>query len=109
VAVLVADRVQYYETICGGAGAGLGTSWAGGMVETQGTTIETSDVLRMFPTFVWKAEVAPGVRLGIENDVLGILDEMRGAAAEPAPGRGWQSERAIITRFLKVCRLLLTF
>jgi uncharacterized protein (TIGR02466 family) len=68
------------------------------MVETQGTTIETSDVLRRFPTFVWKAEVAPGVRLGFENDVLGILDEMRGAAAEPAPGRGWPSERDLHRR-----------
>jgi len=68
------------------------------MVETQGTTIETSDVLRMFPSFVWKAEVAPGVRLGIENDVLGILDEMRSAAAEPVLGRGWQSERDLHRR-----------
>ena len=57
------------------------------MVETQGTTTETSDVLRIFPTFVWKAEVTPGVGLGIEDDVLGTLDEMRGAAAQPALGR----------------------
>ena len=36
-----------------------GTGRNGGMVKTQGTTTETPDVLRMFPTFVWKAEVAP--------------------------------------------------
>ena len=33
------------------------------------------------------------MRLGIEDDVLEILAGMRGAAAEPALGRCWQSER----------------
>ncbi len=36
------------------------------MVETNGANFEASDVLRVFPTFVWKAQVAPGVRRGIE-------------------------------------------
>ena len=59
------------------------------MVETYGANFEASDVLRMFPTFVWKAQVAPSVRQGIEDDVLAKLDEMRRDAGEPAPGRGW--------------------
>ena len=63
------------------------------MVETYGYNFEASDVLRLFPTFVWKAQVAPGVRQGIEDDVLDKLDEMRRDAGEPAPGRGWQSEK----------------
>ncbi len=63
------------------------------MVETYGADFEALDVLRMFSTFVWKAQVAPGVRQGIEDDVLAKLDEMRGGAGEPAPGRGWQSEK----------------
>ena len=63
------------------------------MSERRGITIQKSDVLRLFPTFVWKAEVSPAVRLGIEKDVLGTLHEMRSASAEPARGRGWQSER----------------
>ena len=62
------------------------------MAETHGATFEASDVLRMFPTFVWKAQVAPSVRQEIEDDVRAKLDEMRCDAGEPAPGRGWQSK-----------------
>ncbi len=69
------------------------TGWAGGMVETQGANFEASDTLRVFPTFVWKAQVAPGVGQGIEDDVLAKLDELRLGADEPAPGRGWQSPK----------------
>jgi uncharacterized protein (TIGR02466 family) len=63
------------------------------MAETYGANFETSDVLRMFPTFVWKAQVAPSARQGIEDDVLAKLDEMRRDGSAPAPGRGWQSEK----------------
>ena len=63
------------------------------MVETQAANFEASDVLRVFPTFVWKAQVAPGVRRRIEDDVVAKLDAMRLGAGEPAPGRGWQSPK----------------
>ena len=63
------------------------------MVKTIDTIFEVSDLLRMFPTMVWKAQVAASVRQGIESDVLVKLDEMRRDAREPAPGRGWQSEK----------------
>ena len=63
------------------------------MVETYGANFEALDVLRMFPTFVWKAQAAPSVRQGIEDDVLAKLDAMRRDAGEPVPGRGWQSEK----------------
>ncbi len=65
------------------------------MVETFGANFETSDMLRMFPTFVRKAQVTPGVRQGIEDDVLSKLDEMSRDAGEPAPGRGWQSAKQL--------------
>ena len=63
------------------------------MAETYGANFETSDVLRMFPTFVWKAQVAPSVRQGIEEDVFAKLDELRRDADPPVPGSGWQSEK----------------
>jgi uncharacterized protein (TIGR02466 family) len=63
------------------------------MAETYGANFETSDVLRMFPTFVWKAQVAPSVRQGIEDDVFAKLDELRRNADAPVAGRGWQSEK----------------
>ncbi len=63
------------------------------MVKTFGANFNASDVLRMFPTFVWKAQVVPSARQGIDDDVLAKLDEMRRDAGEPAPGRGWPSEK----------------
>ena len=63
------------------------------MVETYGANFEALDMLRMFPTFVWKAQAAPSVRQGIEDDVLAKLDAMRRDAGEPVPGRGWQSAK----------------
>ena len=73
------------------------------MVETYGANFEASDVLRMFLTFVWKAQVTPSVRQGIEDDVLGKLDEMRRDTGEPSPGRGWQIAKidARVSRFPK--------
>jgi uncharacterized protein (TIGR02466 family) len=62
------------------------------MTEIYGANFEASDVLRMFPTFVWKGQVAPSVRQEIEDDVLAKLGEMRHDAGELAPGGGWQSE-----------------
>ena len=59
------------------------------MVEAYGANFEASDVLRMFPTFVWKAQVAPSARQEIEDDVIAKLDEMRRDAGEPAPDRVW--------------------
>ena len=50
-------------------------------------------MLRMFPTFVWKARVPPKVRHEIEDDVLAKLDGMRREANETAPGLGWQSRK----------------
>ncbi len=63
------------------------------MAETYGANFAASDVIRMFPTFVWKAQVAPSVRQWIEDDVLAKLDKLRRDAGEPVPGHGWQSEK----------------
>ena len=73
------------------------------MVETYGANFKASDVLRMFPTFVWKAQVTPSVRQGIEDDALANLDGMRRDAGEPALGRGGQIVEigARVSRFPK--------
>jgi len=65
------------------------------MVETLGVEFESSDMLRMFPTLVWKAQVAPSVRQKIEDDVLAKLDDMRCGVGESAPGPRWQSETGL--------------
>ena len=65
------------------------------MVEIPGVAFESSDILRMFPTLVWKAQVAPSVRQKIKDDVLAKLDDMRCGAGEPAPGPCWQSETGL--------------
>ena len=73
------------------------------MVEIYGANFEASDVLRMFLTFVGKAQVTPSVRQGIEDDVLAKTDEMRRDAGEPPPSRGWQIAEigARVSRFPK--------
>ena len=73
------------------------------MVKTQAANFESSDMLRVFPTFVWKAQVAPGDRRRIEDDVLAKLDEMRRDTGELAPGRGWHIAEigARVSRFPK--------
>jgi uncharacterized protein (TIGR02466 family) len=54
-----------------------------------------SDVVSMFPTLVWKIELAAGVRARIEAAVLPMLDQTRGGQPPPVAGAAWQSERAL--------------
>jgi len=54
-----------------------------------------SDVVSMFPTLVWKIELAADVRQRIEATVLPVLDEMRRGLPLLAPGAAWQSESAL--------------
>ena len=59
--------------------------WVGGVVETFGANFEASDMLRMFPTFIRNAQVAPSIRRGIEDNVFSKLDEMSRDAGEVVP------------------------
>ena len=54
-----------------------------------------SDVISMFPTLVWKAEMDEQVRGAIESRALGALAHMRRELPPLAPGQGWQSVQTL--------------
>jgi uncharacterized protein (TIGR02466 family) len=51
--------------------------------------IETSEVIPMFPTLVWKLQLQPTFRAAVEPRILGALESLR--QGRPAAGEGWQS------------------
>jgi uncharacterized protein (TIGR02466 family) len=57
---------------------------------------EASGVLRLFPVFVWKAQLAAGVCGPINAAIRGLLDELAPGAL--APGTLWQSGHALHRR-----------
>jgi uncharacterized protein (TIGR02466 family) len=65
------------------------------MTKNHGSDIEAADVLRMFPTFVWKAELKPDVHKKINENILAKLDQLRETLPELAQGQAWQSDQAL--------------
>ena len=60
--------------------------------------IETSDVIPMFPTLLWKIQLKPQLREGLDAKILGALEGLRRGLPELESGRGWQSEQALHER-----------
>jgi uncharacterized protein (TIGR02466 family) len=60
--------------------------------------IETSDVIPMFPTLVWKIHLRPAWRDVVAAQILPALAALRAKAPPLGPGRGWQSEQALHER-----------
>ena len=56
---------------------------------------ETSEVLRLFPTFVWKAQLSPEIYRPINAAILGELGALLPSPREPAPGTLWQSRHGL--------------
>ncbi len=54
-----------------------------------------SDVLRMFPTFVWKAELGPAARRSINDGIVRTLGEIGAPFAQLKPGESWQSDHGL--------------
>jgi uncharacterized protein (TIGR02466 family) len=65
------------------------------MTERQLLHDEAPAVLRLFPSFVWKADLKADVHQGLNESLVRALDHMR--QGEPALGLGqsWQSEQAL--------------
>ncbi|MGH8286369.1 MAG: 2OG-Fe(II) oxygenase family protein [Steroidobacteraceae bacterium] len=55
----------------------------------------TSDVISMFPTFVWRIEIEAQARRTIEAKVLAALSRLRANLPPLAPGQGWQSAQTL--------------
>ena len=52
---------------------------------------ESSEVIPMFPSLVWKTQIEPGLRDAMGARILAALADMRRNAPALAPGQGWQS------------------
>lgn len=61
------------------------------MAGKQANVFATTDVLRIFPTFVWKAELEPDVHGRINESVSRKLQQIRLSGPELAPHLSWQS------------------
>jgi len=63
------------------------------MAKKHKTVFEAAEFLRMFPTFVWKAELEPRVHRRLNANIISTLDGIRRTVPEPEPGRPWQSDQ----------------
>jgi uncharacterized protein (TIGR02466 family) len=60
--------------------------------------IETSDVVPMFPTLVWKIQIEPGLRETLDAKIFAALKDMRRGLPPLKTGQGWQSGQALHER-----------
>jgi uncharacterized protein (TIGR02466 family) len=60
--------------------------------------IAASDVVPMFPTLVWKLQLARAIHAPLDERILGALARMRADRPSLARGEGWQSPQGLHTR-----------
>jgi uncharacterized protein (TIGR02466 family) len=65
------------------------------MTRQREARFQNSGVLRMFPTFLWKAELRPEVYQPINDLILRTLGECEAALGDLKPGQSWQSEQTL--------------
>jgi uncharacterized protein (TIGR02466 family) len=58
----------------------------------------SSDVIPMFPTFVWKIQLEAQLQKQIDTKVSAALKRLRAASPSLTPGHGWQSIQTLHTR-----------
>ena len=65
------------------------------MTEPRESTFEGAHVLRMFPSFVWKAEIRPQIRAPLNDGIMRKVAEIRPATVMLKPGESWQSHHQL--------------
>ena len=65
------------------------------MAKKHEPDIKAADVLRMFPTFVWRAELGPEVHQRLNGTIVRKLDQIRQTLPALVPGQAWQSDQAL--------------
>lgn len=68
------------------------------MVATKNRWIETSEVIPMFPTMVWKLLLRAELHEPLDERLLALLGRLRRDLPALERGRGWQSERTLHER-----------
>src|SRR5262249_51016129 len=66
-----------------------------GMTPQVGPRFQDADVLRMFPSFVWKATLRPDVYAPINDSILGALAAIGAPLTDLKAGESWQSEQRL--------------
>ncbi|MGH6718304.1 MAG: 2OG-Fe(II) oxygenase family protein, partial [Alphaproteobacteria bacterium] len=62
------------------------------MAEVQDPRFRNANVLRMFPSFVWKAETAPEIHRPLNDAIVRNLGAMGAPLADLAVSESWQSD-----------------
>ena len=65
------------------------------MASQAGQTFRAPDILRMFPSFVWKAQLKPEICGPINESILQSLGEIGAPLADLKPGESWQSDHRL--------------
>jgi uncharacterized protein (TIGR02466 family) len=65
------------------------------MPEQSALPFQTRNVLRMFPSFVWKGELAPEIYGPMNDAILRGLGEIGAPLAQLQAGESWQSDHAL--------------
>lgn len=68
------------------------------MVKERDPWIETSDVIPMFPTLVWKIQLNAELRDAMDAKILAALERIRRDLPKLGAGQGWQSEQTLHER-----------
>jgi len=55
----------------------------------------SSEVIRLFPTFVWKSRLESAARATVQRAILDVLAVLRSGLPDPAPGEIWQSRHGL--------------
>ncbi len=81
------------------------------MLNKDDKWIEDSDILSIFPTFVWKIQSTPNFYEKVNSEILKALNEMNPGLVDLTPGESWQSHQQLHKReefFDLVARILAT-
>jgi uncharacterized protein (TIGR02466 family) len=68
------------------------------MVKERDPWIETSDVIPMFPTLVWKIQINAELHEAMDAQILATLERIRRDLPKLGAGQGWQSEQTLHER-----------
>jgi uncharacterized protein (TIGR02466 family) len=68
------------------------------MVGVKDRWLETSEVIPMFPTMVWKILIRAALHEPMDERLLALLGRLRRDLPALETGRGWQSERTLHER-----------
>ena len=60
--------------------------------------MEASEVLSIFPTFIWKIQLTSEIRQRVNSNILQVIDQIKPDLAEIPPGGSWQSGQDLHNR-----------